>query len=185
MIERGEVDYTLTRPFSFVANGTLDNDAIYVTIKEPTMAHCDEAIAMKQCVGRLMVEAKKMLTPEEAAASEAKAVENAEKSEESNAQDTVEFLQFAASMYGDGIMQQMVSMFKKMAFNRKSPICLINGEHEFRDASWERLSIDDAIGLACTFAGNFSMPRGAEKKESARRSGSHTQRKAEPVIEIT
>lgn len=179
MIERGEIDYTLKRPFTFFYDKSADNEAVYITIKEPTMAHCDDAIIMKECVGHLFTEVNNI--------NQGKEVEKKEDADSSldNKEELALFLQDAATMYGNGILEKMVSTFKRMAFNKKSPICLINGDAEFRDLSWERLSIDDAIGMACCFAANFSMPRGAEKKESARPSESHTQAKVEPVIEIT
>lgn len=180
MIIRGEIDYKLTRKFSFFSNGKNDNLAEFVIINEPTMAHCDDAIAMRECVGHIFAaahEANKRSESADQAVAEADETLN-------NSDAMAEFLQHAATMYGSGALEKMVAIFKRMAFNRKSPICLINSDMEFRDASWERLSIDDAIGMACCFAANFSMPRGVEKKEFARQSESHTPARAGSAIEM-
>lgn len=162
-LKQGEIKYILKRGFSFAGEGGQFEDADHIILREPTIKHAKSALKLRQMIKK---------SEFELGASVVKMGIIDDDVKESNAGDKVPKIETLAEQWdkeSEKITSQVkmqletssidlnkfAETFWKMAFQKGSAVCLINGTVRAKDGILDDISLDDYLGVAITYCSFF------------------------------
>jgi len=175
-IIEGRTEYKLKKPFVFAGKETKGKEikCEFIELLEPTSVHTRQTLRLRQMAFKAMMDmasfAKQTADKEELekhaqkeSVLDKKEIADLDKKDEEEYQtETEKQVDFAlvTMQQSDRIdLFEFVDTFREMACLRTdTPIAKCNGIEPMKDGIWEKVSIDDALGMSVWWVNFFATP---------------------------